>query len=80
MGVEHHHCDECLIILRFKQFLPWGQLQWNQGASRNLSVLLLSLLNQKSLKKVLSILGVLNHLPTLLLPMTKGRREEEELL
>jgi hypothetical protein len=38
------------------------------------------LLNRKSLKKVLPITGVLNALPPLLLPMTKGKREKEELM
>ncbi len=60
--------------------MPWGKLQRDQGASRNLSVLTPSLLDQKSLKKVLYIMGVLNHLPPLLLAMMKGKREEEELL
>jgi hypothetical protein len=75
-----HICDECLIFLQSKQFLPWGQLQQDQGASQNLSVLMPLLLDWKSLQKVLFISGVLNPLPPLLLPMMKVKREEEELL
>jgi hypothetical protein len=71
-----------LIVLQSKQFLPWGQLQRDQGATRNLPRLMPLLLDQKSLKKVkvLSTTGVLNRLSLLLLAMTKGKREEEELL
>jgi hypothetical protein len=41
---------------------------------------MLSLLDRKSLKKFLPIRGVLNASPPLLLLMTKGKREKEELI
>jgi hypothetical protein len=61
-------------------FLPWGQLQQDQGALRNLPILMPLLLHRKSLKKVLPIMGVLNALSPLLLPVMKGKREKEELM
>jgi hypothetical protein len=79
-NVEPHHCDEFLIVLQSKQFLPWGQLQRDQGALRNLPISTPLLLNRKSLNKVLLIMRVLNALPPLLFPMMKGKREKEELM
>jgi hypothetical protein len=38
------------------------------------------LLNRKSLKKDLPVMGVLNATPPLLFPMMKGKREKEELM
>ncbi len=60
--------------------MPWGQIQQDQGTSRNLPILMPLLLDRKSLKKVLPITGVLNALPPLLFLMTKGKREKEELM
>jgi hypothetical protein len=47
---------------------------------RNRPILTPSLLHRKSLKKVLPVTRVLNALLPLLLPMMKGKREEEELM
>ncbi len=80
IGVKPHHCDECLIVLQSKQFLPWGQLQRDQSALWNLSISITLLLNWKSFVKVLYILGVLNCRPPLLLPLTRGKREKDELM
>jgi hypothetical protein len=68
---------DCFAI---QAFLPWGQLQQDQGASRNLPTSTPLLLNRKSFKKILPITRVLNASPPLLFPMTMSKREKEELM
>jgi hypothetical protein len=73
------HGDVCLIILQCKQFLPWGLLQWDQCASRNLTIALTSLINREGSKKVLPIAGMLKFCP-LLLCKTMGKAKKEEVM
>jgi hypothetical protein len=77
-AVEAHHGDVCLIILRCKQFLPWGQLQRDQSTLPNL-ISLMSLLIREGFREVLPIAGMLKHCSPLLCVMTGKAKKEDAI-